>query len=615
MTTIAEAPSARIAVPAAAFASFKGNRWPFTPANRIANSVRIALVGDSMVYGQGVPYTQTLGARLARHLNVARPGLWFDCQTFGLPGACAFHALARAEAHAAAIDPDVLVIALSQNDALMLRPQPPSEIATGQSWHDFSAHLSRAFTDFSTRWRAAGHTAHIAVVYFDSVASLGGIRPADVLRSVCADAGLLFLDGTEPMAGTPVRDLSVSPVDSHVNATAHDLVARHVARALLSHGWIAGGSDYSDAAWLDSIEAAADALTASDLPPAIAASEGLSTLRVKWLDRRNRSRQAHASRYQSIESRLQERVRREWREVILRSFQRELGQLPSIQIQICDIEDTLYRACTLNYALRHAAATDALDQPIDGLLSRWADEEPLAIDALSAAAQRARARAGRAAALIDAVRAFAPACADLRGLTQMAAHAQRINLAAEQGMQALNDLIVSGLPSAIDIARVVRDALSMWRVVDTALADADRRTSWPAVTPLLSDFAPASTHMTLTLNIAAAPGPELWSYRVGAFSPAQAVHEPYVACGWLMRDGQTHSYPIDLPLMVASTITVTIQGDGLGTTLQPDALKVLPARLDAPGVPIHDFRLSRATRPLDTECVIEFAPNLFTRSA
>lgn len=597
-----------------AFASFKCNRWPFTPGGRIANSVRIAIVGDSMVYGQGVPYLQTLGPRLAKHLNIARPGLWFDCQTFGVPGACAFHALARAESQAAAIDPDIVLIGLSQNDALMLRPQPPSAIATGQSWLDFAPILREALHGFVDRWRAAGHRAPIAVVYFDWCTDLAGVKPVDVLKPICEYADVTFVDGSEPLAGTASGEWWVSPIDAHVNAAGHDRVARHVARAILAQPWLPASADYDDPSWIDAMASAADSLVNGDTPRAIAASEALNTVRTKWLDRRNRSRAAHESSFLAIESRLRQQIRHSWPAAILQSYQCELGTVSSIPTQIRNTEELIYRANTLTYALRHAAKTGELGQPLDGLLSKWAEETPPSIGDLEPARQRAQMRASRAEALIAAVGRYAAGQAEFRGLISLASQARSANRATAWGLAELQQQLSGSLPRAFEVQRLLREGLAMWRAIDAALAEADARMAWPAIQPLLESFAPERAGMTLAINITAAAGTDQWVYRVGLDSPAQHVHEPYVACGWINRDGRVNSYAVDLPVLVSSTVTVHVEGQGLGAAADTGILKVAPASLEAPGVSPASFRLSRASRVSDTELTFEFKPTLFGRA-
>lgn len=175
--------------------SFFGNRWPCTPDRPAQGVTRIAVVGDSMAFGQGVPYAQTLSQRLACHLNGARPGNWFEGVTFGIPGGCFVHALERAADQALPAAPQLVVLAVCANDALMLRPEPPSAGEVGQSWRDYAPILSHRLQRFLEIVRATTPGTTVILLYFDRQVSLGGVRPADVLAAVAAERQVPFIDG------------------------------------------------------------------------------------------------------------------------------------------------------------------------------------------------------------------------------------------------------------------------------------------------------------------------------------------------------------------------------------------------------------------------------------
>lgn len=614
-------------------ASFMGNRWPYSPVGRIDHSVRIAFVGDSMVYGQGVPFTQTLTPRVARHLNVARPGLWFDCQTFGLPGMCAFDALARAESHALPLAPDVLVVALTQNDAYMLRGQPASRAEVGETWTGFEPILATAFADFHARWRRAGGTPRLAVLYFDWFARLGEVRPADILRRICDRHELLFIDGTEPLAGLPFEPLRVSSSDGHLNSSAHDIVARHLTRALLAKGWIPAAPDYDDGAWLARCEAAGTSLVSAGVPPAPAASEALSVLRLKWHDRRNRARLSDVAAFQSTERRLLQSVREQWRQVAWQAYQLRLENLPSpafrrvdsggtrlvqlpniIANQIASAEPTILRARTLNAALRHAVLAGGLQQPTTGLLREPAPKRAAGVD-LRALAEAATARAARAVDMLHAIPGDAGRL-DAFGLRALAAVAERSRLMNTTAALGLSDLaqLIPFLPADGGVSAVVADAIDSWQAIDRVLDDADLCTAWPQMAEQLERFAPDRPTMTLHLSVIAAAGPQPWTYRLGADSPLHAVREDYLAAGTLVRDGQSHTYSFELPLMLASTIYLAIRGDGIDLDEAGAQLRMTPARIEVPSLaePLT-FKTSRVTRRSDSELTIEYTPYLLAR--
>lgn len=95
-----------------------GFRGP-EPAPRRAGELRVALVGDSFTFGNGVVFADTLGERLATELaRLGRPALVLNC---GVPGYNAGHAVITARERALALDPDLLVYVFFAND---IEPSP-----------------------------------------------------------------------------------------------------------------------------------------------------------------------------------------------------------------------------------------------------------------------------------------------------------------------------------------------------------------------------------------------------------------------------------------------------------------------------------------------------------
>ena len=84
--------------------------------------LRIALVGDSFTFGNGVAFEDTLGEALAAELaRLGRDARVFNC---GVPGYNAEHAAITARERALALDVDVLVYVFFAND---LEPSPERE--------------------------------------------------------------------------------------------------------------------------------------------------------------------------------------------------------------------------------------------------------------------------------------------------------------------------------------------------------------------------------------------------------------------------------------------------------------------------------------------------------
>lgn len=97
--------------------TYAGNRVLLATRRKPSGTFRVAVIGDSMSYGAGVPYRKAFSARLASHLNSAVPGTWVECVSFGVSGACIHHAAGRAITHALPADSALVIIAVCCNDA------------------------------------------------------------------------------------------------------------------------------------------------------------------------------------------------------------------------------------------------------------------------------------------------------------------------------------------------------------------------------------------------------------------------------------------------------------------------------------------------------------------
>lgn len=91
---------------------FRGPEWP---AQKPPGGLRIALIGDSIAFGFGVPFAQTLGERLAERLRqrLARP---VEVLNFGVNGYNARQQLAVLERYALPHGPDIVLLLPCNND-------------------------------------------------------------------------------------------------------------------------------------------------------------------------------------------------------------------------------------------------------------------------------------------------------------------------------------------------------------------------------------------------------------------------------------------------------------------------------------------------------------------
>lgn len=92
---------------------FRGPEWP---ARKPDGGVRIALIGDSIAFGFGVPFEQTMGELLAARLR-RRLGRPVEVLNFGVNGYNARQQLAVLERRALPLRPDLVLLVPCNNDA------------------------------------------------------------------------------------------------------------------------------------------------------------------------------------------------------------------------------------------------------------------------------------------------------------------------------------------------------------------------------------------------------------------------------------------------------------------------------------------------------------------
>lgn len=190
----------------------------------------------------------------------------------------------------------------------MLREQPHDAAAIGRTWTDFCPHLETAFRSFREALdaRPAPRT---LLLYFDRMVDYGGIDPVAILGAITTGLGVPLVDGLAALRDYPWDQLKVSPIDGHLNALAHDIVARRLVRDLIERAWLPASTDCSDAGWPAALGDLDVALEAAGADPLGATARALAVVDGKWLDRRNRGREAATAAYQRVRAPLVARQR------------------------------------------------------------------------------------------------------------------------------------------------------------------------------------------------------------------------------------------------------------------------------------------------------------------
>ena len=302
----ASAPAAPLPAPVAELLpgplTYAGNRTLLGTRSKPRGTFRVAVLGDSMGYGAGVPYRKSLAPRLAAHLNAAVPACWVECVSFGVSGACIHHAAGRAMTHAIPADADLVMIVVCCNDAYLLGPQPSDLAVLGAQWLDLRPLVRRSLAAFRDAVTAAGRTP--MVVYLDKLIQAGEVCVPATLGGVCEELGIAFVDGSSVLTGYQQSDLVVSTADAHLSGLAYDAIARHVTQAIVSKGFLPPSPGFDDAGWMAAIEDGAHARVRAGLPAPFAFGEALRVLDGKWMNRRNTGRRQFEGQYSATRDRL-----------------------------------------------------------------------------------------------------------------------------------------------------------------------------------------------------------------------------------------------------------------------------------------------------------------------
>jgi hypothetical protein len=581
--------------------TFFHNRTLSATRSRVPGSLRIAFVGDSTTYGAGLQYRETLAARVAAHLNGALPDVWVECLAFGSPGACAYSAVGRVITHVLPLAPDIVVLCLCRNDAIMLAAQPDSAEALRRTWVDFEPMLRTTLETFHDV--AAEGRARALVVFHDSVRDVDGMSMPDALGRLCADVGTPFVDGTAAIKGYAHKDLVVSVADPHLNALGNDVIARLVAQFIIGRRWAPASTGFEDPAWIHAAERVARARVEGGMPSALVFGETVAGLDSKWMHRRNTSRARFESQYAAVRARLLEAHRSSLSELADAACGRVLrAEHPLWSINWG--EAIANDAMTASFALEHLVRSGSSDGVLEHLGHLRADDAPSATD-LEASQGRwgwLRESAAHLRLALSEIGARShrahDASPDRQFLTFWTSRVAQWCYIVERCSQRYVDLLPRlREPDAIAtvdlIAFVDVRAREIVEVADRLVSAVNRVSSLQRGAGDLAGTAA----LVLELVVSAPSGSGQWTVNIGVEAYAPAFTEWRVGCFNIIRDGQPHVYRLDIPVMLVGDIHMQVIGQGLS---QPDhGLKIFgSSRLgrhnDETGVPLPPVRVESA---------------------
>lgn len=248
----------------------KGTRGPEFSDEKPAGTFRIAVLGDSVAFGLGVPVEDTFAMRLQELLRASGDGRRVEVLNFGVNGYGTVEELHLYEKRVKALSPDLVLVSFVLNDpfppklmmnAVADRIHQVARVDRVQNWSQLAAWIlvmqatlaprldpygsyERLYTDpeiWSRETKAVqgfasiprGGGPPVAVVLFPLLvdyARHGLGRHHERMHALLDEAGLPWLDLRDAYAAQPLESLRQQDIDdTHPNPLGHRLAAESLA--------------------------------------------------------------------------------------------------------------------------------------------------------------------------------------------------------------------------------------------------------------------------------------------------------------------------------------------------------------------------------------------------
>lgn len=272
---------------------------------------RIAVIGDSMTYGSGVPPNQTMPAFLERTLNAAELSRLFQVANLARNGSNLWNAWSSFEYHLAHKGFDAVVLTICGNDTRMYDSIVRRDAKEFPWTGSFEFEVAKRTFGYVKEYAIANRLPVIVTFYslLSTDSALSGAA-----ADACKAAGLAFVDLQAHLAdalGNHSAQTYASPFDGHPSSVVHQVAARRIADEILrlSH-FRTDAAKHVDVA--GNIEAAVQKMFSASRDVESCLDWGLRTVETKtlaWRRRLNKPSNISVERLDEVRSDLQSRYR------------------------------------------------------------------------------------------------------------------------------------------------------------------------------------------------------------------------------------------------------------------------------------------------------------------
>jgi len=215
------------------------------PLAKAPGTYRIAWIGDSFTFGQGVHEQDTFVRRVERALTTRmqdRP----EAMNFGVCGYCTQQEVTCYEQSAARYEPDLVIVTMVYNDNLSYEDEkrlgfhePPTGAALVRYWQQLSQTYEKVgyegcvveLKKLDELCRQRG--SRLVVVVFQRANDVGySEKMGTTIREGLKDTGVPILDLAEDFRTFPWEIQEVHPTDGHPNELGHAIAADRIVEFL-----------------------------------------------------------------------------------------------------------------------------------------------------------------------------------------------------------------------------------------------------------------------------------------------------------------------------------------------------------------------------------------------